>query len=123
MAHSQPTTPRSSRYGNVQKSCTGYWVTQTIPPVIVPTPCCPWQRPGLHSFDYDTGRRVHAELDIAGLDEDAKRTFILKLHPHPSVGQLLVQRCGMSSKWLTGNKARSLSRLMRHHEFSPAFTP
>ena len=77
---------------------------------------------GLHSFDYDTGRRVHAELDRAGLDEDAKRTCILKLHPHPSVGQLLVQRCGMSSKWLTGNKARSLSRLMRHHEFSPAFT-
>ena len=77
---------------------------------------------GLHSFDYDTGRRVHAELDRAGLDEDAKRTFILKLHPHPSIGQLLVQRCGMSSKWLTGNKARSLSRLMRHHEFSPAFT-
>ena len=77
---------------------------------------------GLHSFDYDTGKWVHAELDRAGLDEDAKRTFILKLHPHPSVGQLLVQRCGMSSKWLTGNKARSLSRLMRHHEFSPAFT-
>ena len=77
---------------------------------------------GLNSFDYDTGKWVHAELDRAGLDEDAKRTFILKLHPHPSVGQLLVQRCGMSSKWLTGNKARSLSRLMRHHEFSPAFT-
>ena len=52
---------------------------------------------GLHSFDYDTGKWVHAELDRAGLDEDAKRTFILKLHPHPSVGQLLVQRCGMSS--------------------------
>ena len=77
---------------------------------------------GLHSFDYDTGKWVHTELDRAGLDEDAKRTFILKLHPHPSVGQLLVQRCGMSSKWLTDNKARSLSRLMRHHEFSPAFT-
>ena len=43
---------------------------------------------GLHSFDYDTGKWVHAELDRAGLDEDAKRTFILKLHPHPSVGQL-----------------------------------
>ena len=28
----------------------------------------------------------------------------------------------MSSKWLTGNKARTLSRLMRHYEFSPAFT-
>ena len=77
---------------------------------------------GLHSFDYDSGRWVNAELDRAGLDEDAKRTCILKLHPHPSVDQLLVQRCGMSSKWLTGNKARSLSRLMRHHEFSPAFT-
>ena len=77
---------------------------------------------GLHSFDYDSGRWVHAELEKAHLDEDAKHTVILKLHPHPSVGQLLLQRCGMSSKWLTGNGARSLSRLMRHYEFSPAFT-
>ena len=36
---------------------------------------------GLHSFDYDTGRWVHAELEKAGLDEDTKRTVILKLHP------------------------------------------
>ena len=77
---------------------------------------------GLHSFDYDSGRWVNAELERAGLDEDAKHTFIMKLHPHPSVGQLLLQRCGKSSKWLTGNGARSLSRLMRHYEFSPAFT-
>ena len=76
---------------------------------------------GLHSFDYDTGRWVNAELQRAGLDEDAKHTIIMKLHPHPSVGRLLLQRCGMRSKWLTGNKARTLSRLMRHHEFSPAF--
>ena len=77
---------------------------------------------GLHSFDYDTGIWVHSELEKAGLDEDAKRTFILKIHPNEDVSQLLLQRCGMSSKWLTGNKARSLSRLMRHYEFSPAFT-
>ena len=77
---------------------------------------------GLHSFDYDLGRWLHSELGKAGLDEDAKHTVIIKLHPHPSVGQLLLQRCGMSSKWLTGNGARSLSRLMRHYEFSPAFT-
>ena len=77
---------------------------------------------GLHSFDYDEGRWVHSELGKAGLDEDAKRTFILKLHPHPSVGKLLLQGCGMRSRWLTGNGARSLSRLMRHYEFSPAFT-
>ena len=77
---------------------------------------------GLHSFDYDSGRWVHAELERTGLDEDAKHTVIMKLHPHPSVGQLLLQRCGKSSKWLTGNGARSLSRLMRHYEFSPAFT-
>ena len=76
---------------------------------------------GLHSFDYDSGRWVNAELQRAGLDEDAKHTVIMKLHPHPSVGQLLLQRCGKSSKWLTGNKARTLSRLMRHYEFSPAF--
>ena len=77
---------------------------------------------GLHSFDYDSGKWVNAELERTGLDEDAKHTVIMKLHPHPSVGQLLLQRCGMSSKWLTGNGARSLSRLMRHYEFSPAFT-
>ena len=76
---------------------------------------------GLHSFNYDSGRWVNAELERTGLDEDAKHTIIMKLHPHPSVGQLLLQRCGKSSKWLTGNRARTLSRLMRHYEFSPAF--
>ena len=77
---------------------------------------------GLHSFDYDSGRWVHAELERTGLDEDAKRTFIMKLHPHEDVGKLLLQRCGMSSRWLTGNGARSLSRLIRQYDFSPAFT-
>ena len=77
---------------------------------------------GLHSFDYDSGKWVNVELERVGLDEDAKHTVIMKLHPHPSAGQLLLHRCGMSSKWLTGNGARSLSRLMRHYEFSPAFT-
>ena len=28
----------------------------------------------------------------------------------------------MRSRWLTGNGARSLSRLIRHYDFSPAFT-
>ena len=77
---------------------------------------------GLHSFNYDSGRRVHAELDTAGLDNDAKHAFILKLHPNEDVGRLLLKRCGISSKWLTGNRARTLSRLMRHHEFPPAVT-
>ena len=76
---------------------------------------------GLHSFDYDSGRWVNAELERTGLDEDAKHTFILNLHPHPSVGQLLLQRCGISSKWLTSNRARLMSRRLRDHEFSPAF--
>ena len=77
---------------------------------------------GLHSFDYDSGKWVNAELERVGLDEDAKHTVIVKLHPNEDAGQLLLQRCGMSSKWLTGNGARSLSRLMRHYQFSPAFT-
>ena len=76
---------------------------------------------GLHSFDYDSGRWVHAELERTGLDEDAKHTVIMKLHPHPSVGQLLLQRCGMSSRWLTGNRARLMSRRPRDYQFSPAF--
>ena len=77
---------------------------------------------GLHSFDHDSGIWVNAELERTGLDEDAKHTVIVKLHPNEDVGQLLLQRCEMSSKWLTGNGARSLSRLMRHYEFSLAFT-
>ena len=76
---------------------------------------------GLHSFDYDSGRWVNAELERAGLDEDAKHTVIMKLHPHPSVGKLLLQRCGKKSKWLTGNRARLMSRRLRDYEFSPAF--
>ena len=77
---------------------------------------------GLHSFDYEVGRQVYADMEVGELDDDAKRTVILKLHPDPNVGQLLLQRYGISSRWLTGNGARSLSRLMRHYEFSPAFT-
>ena len=76
---------------------------------------------GLHSFDYDSGRWVNAELEKAHLDEDAKHTVIMKLHPHPSVGQLLLQRCGKRSKWLTGNRARLMSRRLRDYEFPPAF--
>ena len=37
-----------------------------------------------------------------------------------NVAQLLLQRCGISSRWLTGNGARSLFCLMRHHEYTPA---
>ena len=77
---------------------------------------------GLHSFDYDAGRQLHADLEVAQMDEDAKRTVILKLHPDPNIGQLLLQRCGISSRWLTSNEARTLSRRLRHYEYSPAFT-
>ena len=77
---------------------------------------------GLHSFDYEVGRQVYAEMEAGDIDEDAKRTVILKLHSDPKVGQLLLQRCGISSRWLTGNEARTLSRRLRHYDFSPAFT-
>ena len=77
---------------------------------------------GLHSFDYEVGRQVYADLEVGELDDDAKRTVILKLHSDENVGQLLLQRCGISSRWLTGNEARTLSRRLRHYEFSPAFT-
>ena len=77
---------------------------------------------GLHSFDYEAGRQVYADLEAAKMDEDAKRTVILKLHPDPNIGQLLLQRCGISSRWLTSNEARTLSRRLRHYEFSSAFT-
>ena len=77
---------------------------------------------GLHSFDYEAGRQVYADIEVGELDEDAKRTVILELHSDPNVGQLLLQRCGISSRWLTGNEARYMSRRLRHYEFSPAFT-
>ena len=77
---------------------------------------------GLHSFDHEAGRQLHADLEAAQMDEDAKHTVILKLHPDPNIGQLLLQRCGISSRWLTSNEARTLSRRLRHYEYSPAFT-
>ena len=77
---------------------------------------------GLQSFDYEAGRQVYAEMEAGDIDEDAKRTVILKLHSDKKVGQLLLQRCGISSRWLTGNEARTLSRRLRHYDFSPAFT-
>ena len=77
---------------------------------------------GLHSFDYEAGRQVYAEMEAGELDDDAKRTIILNLHSDKNVRQLLLQRCGISSRWLTGNEARTLSRRLRHYEFPPAFT-
>ena len=77
---------------------------------------------GLHSFDYDAGRKLYADMEVGELQEDAKRTVILKLHSHKNVGQLLLQRCGINSRWLTGNGARTLSRRLREEAFSPALT-
>ncbi len=77
---------------------------------------------GLHSFDHEAGRQLHADLEAAHMDEDAKRTVILKLHPDPNVGKLLLQRCGINPRWLKRNEARTLSRRLRDEEFSPALT-
>ena len=77
---------------------------------------------GLHSFDYEVGRQVYAKMEAGDIDEDAKRTVILNLHSDPNVAQLLLQRCGISSRWLTGKEARTLSRRLRHYDYSPAFT-
>ena len=77
---------------------------------------------GLHSFDYEVGRQVYAKMEVAQMDDDAKRTVILKLHSHPNVAQLLLQRCGISSRWLTGKEARTLSRRLRDYDYPPAFT-
>ena len=54
------------------------------------------------------------------MDDDAKRTVLLKLHDNREVGQLLLDRCGVSPRWLTANQARFLSRRLREHEFAPA---
>ena len=77
---------------------------------------------GLHSFDYDAGRQVYAGMEAAQMDDDAKRTIILKLHSNPNVAQLLLQRCSINPRWLTGKEARTLSRRLRDEAFSPALT-
>ena len=77
---------------------------------------------GLHSFDYDAGRRLHSQMEEAEMEDDAKRTVILKLHPNADVGKLLLQRCGIRPRWLTGYQARDLSRRLREEEFPPAVT-
>ena len=56
------------------------------------------------------------------MEDDAKRTVILKLHPNADVGKLLLQRCGIRPRWLTGYQARDLSRRLREEEFPPAVT-
>ncbi len=75
---------------------------------------------GLHAFDHRTGREIRKVLHNAGLDDDAKRTVLLHLHEHPSVGKLILDRCGVRSRWLTGKRARFLSRRLREHGFPPA---
>ena len=77
---------------------------------------------GLHSFDHDAGRRLHSQMEEAEMEDDAKRTVILKLHPNADVGKLLLQRCGIRPRWLTGYQARDLSRRLRKEEFPPALT-
>ena len=77
---------------------------------------------GLHTFDHEAGRELYDAMHAAGMDDDAKRTVVLKLHDHPHVQQLLLQRCGISPRWLDGKRARSLSRRTRQYGYSPAFT-
>ena len=76
---------------------------------------------GLHAFDREAGQELYDAKDNAGLDDDAKRTVVLKLHDHPYVQQLLLH-CGISPRWLDGKRARFLSRRTREYGHSPAFT-
>ena len=43
----------------------------------------------LRTFSHDEGRHLNEALSKAGMDGQTKQTVILKLHPNPSVGQLL----------------------------------
>ena len=53
---------------------------------------------GLHCFDNKHGHRLSAQLTEVGVNEDDKRTVILKLHDHPGVQQLLMQRFGIEPR-------------------------
>ena len=75
---------------------------------------------GLHTLDHRAGKEIYNALHGAGLNDDAKRTVLLKLHDNREVGLLLLDRCGVSPRWLVGNRARFLSRRLREHGFSPA---
>ena len=77
---------------------------------------------GLHAFDREAGQELYDAMDNAGLDDDAKRTVVLKLHDHPYVQQLLLERCSISPRWLDGKRARFLSRRTREYGHTPAFT-
>ena len=77
---------------------------------------------GLHAIDRQAGQELYDAMDNAGLDDEAKRTVVLKLHDHPHVQQLLLQRCGISPRWLDGKRARFLSRRTREYGHTPAFT-
>ena len=71
----------------------------------------------------DTAHRCRTyAMHAARLDDGAKRTVVLKLHGHPYVQQLLLQRCGINPRWLDGKRARFLSRRMRQYGYSPAST-
>ena len=76
----------------------------------------------MHTFDREAGRELYDAMHNAGLDDDAKRTVVLKLHDHPHVQQLLLQRFGINPRWLDGKRARFLSRRNRQYGHSPAFT-
>ena len=75
---------------------------------------------GLHAFNHDDGRKIYEVFEDASMDDDAKRTVLLHLHENPSVGQLLLDRCGVNPRWLAGSRARFLSRRLREHGVPPA---
>lgn len=77
---------------------------------------------GLHAFDRHAGQGVYDAMDNAGLDDAAERTVVRKLHDHPYVQQRLLQQCGISPRWLGGERARFLSRRTRQYGHTPAFT-
>ena len=75
---------------------------------------------GLHSIDHQAGKQIYNVFANAGMDDDAKRTVILSLHENPGVGRLLLDRCGISPRWLNAQRTRSLSRRLREYRFTPA---
>lgn len=60
-----------------------------------------------HCFDPTAGRKIDEAMRAVETDDAAKRTNALKLHDHPHVQQLLLQRCGIIPRWLDGKRASS----------------
>ena len=97
---SQPTTRPKRHWSSATRWSSRCSTTQTVPPETAPTPCCTSPRV---ECTPSTAKRVGNSTTPCTTPDSMttpKRTVVLKLHDHPHVQLLLLQRCGISPRWL-----------------------